>query len=317
MGKHDELPQMFPRGWYTLAFWDEVEPGQSVSMRCFDQPVVLSRDEAGAVALRYPSGDELPWPLVEQSGLILAYYDEQGRQPEFTVPEIEQWNEPEWARWVWRSVVIKTQGREVIENVADLAHFLPVHGAAVEEMKVILDGFKATQATVAGGYGEVGQVIHFKTTATYHGPGIQFSAMDGGVIPSVLVNTHVPVDHESIKLSFGVMIPLQGGDANATRQLGDLWIKEVSNGYFQDVAIWEHKRWRDKPMLCDGDGPIAAVRKWYRQFTTEDVSNTDLVWTWEPNERQVEQIEQGRRERAAVAAKRAARRAAREAPQKA
>ena len=35
---------------------------------------------------------------------------------------------------------------------------------------------------------------------------------------------------------------------------------------FQDVAIWEHKRWQDEPMLCDGDGPIGDLRKWYAQF---------------------------------------------------
>jgi len=316
MSSEQQPPPTFPRGWYTLGFSEEVKPGESLDMRCFDRPVALSRDDGGTLTLGYPSGDAVPWPLVEQSGLILAFYDEQGREPEFHVPEIEQWSEDEWAPWVWQSVVIKTQGREVIENVADLAHFLPVHGAAVEEMKVTLDGFKATQATVAGGFGEIGQPIFFKTTATYHGPGIQFSAMDGGVIPSVLVNTHVPVDQHSIKLSFGVMIPMQG-NLDATKQIGDLWIKEVSDGYFQDVAIWEHKRWRDKPMLCDGDGPIAALRKWYRQFTTEDVQNTDLLWTWDPNDKQIAQIEASRREREEVVARRNARRAARKAAQNA
>jgi 3-ketosteroid 9alpha-monooxygenase subunit A len=43
-------------------------------------------------------------------------------------------------------------------------------------------------------------------------------------------------------------------------------VAAARDGYFQDVAIWEHKRWRDKPLLVDGDGPIGEIRKWYQSF---------------------------------------------------
>ena len=38
------------------------------------------------------------------------------------------------------------------------------------------------------------------------------------------------------------------------------------DGYFEDVAIWENKRWRDRPILADGDGPIGELRSWFAQF---------------------------------------------------
>jgi 3-ketosteroid 9alpha-monooxygenase subunit A len=34
----------------------------------------------------------------------------------------------------------------------------------------------------------------------------------------------------------------------------------------QDVAIWQNKIRVDNPLMCDGDGPINMVRKWYSQF---------------------------------------------------
>ena len=37
------------------------------------------------------------------------------------------------------------------------------------------------------------------------------------------------------------------------------------------MPIWEHKIHLERPALCDGDGPIAALRRWGRQFY-EDVS---------------------------------------------
>jgi 3-ketosteroid 9alpha-monooxygenase subunit A len=34
----------------------------------------------------------------------------------------------------------------------------------------------------------------------------------------------------------------------------------------QDIPIWENKVYLEEPTLCDGDGPIAKYRKWFKQF---------------------------------------------------
>jgi hypothetical protein len=34
----------------------------------------------------------------------------------------------------------------------------------------------------------------------------------------------------------------------------------------EDSVIWEHKTYHERPLLCDGDGPIAKLRKWFGQF---------------------------------------------------
>ena len=39
--------------------------------------------------------------------------------------------------------------------------------------------------------------------------------------------------------------------------------------FHQDVAIWNNKCVIDNPLMCDGDGPIHLVRKWYSQFMTD------------------------------------------------
>jgi 3-ketosteroid 9alpha-monooxygenase subunit A len=39
--------------------------------------------------------------------------------------------------------------------------------------------------------------------------------------------------------------------------------------FHQDVAIWNNKCIIDNPLMCDGDGPIHMVRKWYSQFMTD------------------------------------------------
>jgi hypothetical protein len=40
-----------------------------------------------------------------------------------------------------------------------------------------------------------------------------------------------------------------------------------------DFPIWEHKRYRAKPPLCEADGPLGAFRAWARQFYSEDLAH--------------------------------------------
>ena len=37
----------------------------------------------------------------------------------------------------------------------------------------------------------------------------------------------------------------------------------------QDVAIWENKIYIPDPVVCDGDGPLHKLRKWYSQFLVD------------------------------------------------
>ena len=41
----------------------------------------------------------------------------------------------------------------------------------------------------------------------------------------------------------------------------------------EDIRIWEHKVYRDRPRICDGDGPIGRLRTWYRQFFTDEATH--------------------------------------------
>ena len=36
-----------------------------------------------------------------------------------------------------------------------------------------------------------------------------------------------------------------------------------------DVFVWSNKRFRDKAVLVQGDGPLPKLRKWFRQFYSE------------------------------------------------
>jgi 3-ketosteroid 9alpha-monooxygenase subunit A len=48
--------------------------------------------------------------------------------------------------------------------------------------------------------------------------------------------------------------------------VGRAFVAEIDRQFGQDIPIWENKIHLPRPLLCDGDGPIALLRSWARQF---------------------------------------------------
>ena len=55
--------------------------------------------------------------------------------------------------------------------------------------------------------------------------------------------------------------------------------KSFGVGFLQDVEIWRNKTRIDNPLLCEEDGPVYQLRRWYEQFyvdvedVTEEMTN--------------------------------------------
>ena len=212
-----------------------------------------------------PKGERIKaWPTCERNGLIFVFYDRNGGPPDYEIPTIEGHGVAPWGPWNSAKLHIKTQGREVVENVADRAHFSPVHNTEIHEFDNEFPDHMAIQRARGTAYPIGGGKDDFAIEATYYGPGYQISEMDG-VLRSRLLLAHTPIDEGHIDLRFGVS--LKGvGDGAQSQTFSQMYVDNLRNGFKEDIAIWEHKVWRDRPLLCDGDGPIGKLRKWYRQF---------------------------------------------------
>jgi 3-ketosteroid 9alpha-monooxygenase subunit A len=77
----------------------------------------------------------------------------------------------------------------------------------------------------------------------------------------------VPLHLKSFELRFGMIVrKMEGVSAEMSQQIAGAYIKGIQQGFYQDVDIWDNKVRIDNPLLCEGDGPIYKLRKWYRQF---------------------------------------------------
>jgi 3-ketosteroid 9alpha-monooxygenase subunit A len=210
------------------------------------------------------------YPVQEHSGMVLAYFGPTGSEADYEVPRIEEMDDPAWTSLQRSHIEIATQPREVIENIGDLAHFMPVHNTLIDDFEVTIDGPRATQYSVGRGHNLKNEPIPVVSIATYHGPAVQLTRLQWAY-DMVLINTHIPIEENRLLLRFGVMLKA-GAGVTLSPQVLEAHVAAARDGYFEDVAIWENKRWRDEPMLADGDGPIGKVREWYDSFFEDAVA---------------------------------------------
>ncbi len=67
----------------------------------------------------------------------------------------------------------------------------------------------------------------------------------------------------------------QGGlTDDQAKEIAETFTKGVELGFVQDVEIWRNKAKIDNPLLCEEDGPVYQLRRWYEQFyvDVEDVT---------------------------------------------
>jgi 3-ketosteroid 9alpha-monooxygenase subunit A len=301
------MKSTFATGWYVIAQAEELAPGAVHSMRYFGQKLVAWRGDHGVHVLdaycphlgadlgvggkvvgdsiqcpfhawrfggdgacvEVPYASKIParaciktWEVRERNGLVFVWYDGLGGAPTWEIPVQPEYGSPEWTSWTINLLTVKTVPREVMENVADRAHFPRVHNTHIDAWENEFVEHRAIQRAAGVAYPQGGGSDRFKLVATYYGPAYQITEMDSR-LPNVLVNAHTPVDEGTLHLRFGVMLKKTG------EKWAPMYLKNLQLGYQEDVAIWENKVWRDRPMLCDGDGPIGALRRWYKQFYPE------------------------------------------------
>lgn len=212
------------------------------------------------------------WPVLEENQLLFVWNDPEGNPPiaEQRIPRIDACFSAEWAQWEVDEMVIQTHCRELIDNVADKAHFGPVHGAVPYAFDNVFEGHLATQIMRSGSKRLAGDSV-LDSVATYFGPAYQITEMvgymDGHAIHSVLLNCHVPIDLKSFTLRYGVLVKKIPGLSDEQNQAMALaYVEQARNAFYEDVDIWHNKTRVDNPLLCDSDGPVYQLRKWYEQF---------------------------------------------------
>lgn len=216
-------------------------------------------------AKRIPPAAKLrPYPTVEKNGTVLVWYHPAGKEPGWEVPDVPEYGDPAWTPYERREWTVRSHNQELAENTVDQAHFRYLHGTnTVASTDVRADGpllHVVSKSKMGTAQGEADGTIDIRT----FGFGLGLTRFTG-IVETLVVTSGTPVDAERVHMRLAFTLR-KLPDSDATKGVGQAFVAEVERQFEQDIPIWENKIHLDRPVLCDGDGPIGALRAWAKQF---------------------------------------------------
>ncbi len=206
---------------------------------------------------RIPSRACIPtYPVVEQDGFVYFWYHAGGVDPQYEIPRVSEYGDPEWSKPHTYRFELKAALAEMAENNVDYAHFQFVHrrGESTDNSSSV---FKPM-----GYFSEVIEQLpdmDLSFTRYTWGPGIALMRITDLM---TIYATTTPIDRFHARLNWHFHFPLD------VEHTGPALIEGVTGefGLMADVPIWRDKVYRKRPVLVKGDGNIAEFRQWYSQF---------------------------------------------------
>jgi 3-ketosteroid 9alpha-monooxygenase subunit A len=206
--------------------------------------------------------------VVERAGAIWAWHDPEEQEPDMELPLFMQWDDPAWVRPVFDDLgMLACHPAEVVDNIVDVAHQLPIHGQDVFEFEVEFKNDKVTHRETGISRTALGDAgAKLSIDATYYGPGILLSAM-GGRFPSYFLIAHTPVEDGVIHVWHAALVQ----SANVPPGANDIAMARAfqaasRESFAQDFEIWSNKRPAVDILQLPDDGCYARSRRWYGQF---------------------------------------------------
>lgn len=205
------------------------------------------------------------FPVQEHYGNLMAWYHPEGAAPVYDLPVVPELESGEYTGPISQSHILRTCLQEMAENTVDGAHFQTIHNhpGAAEYERIAFEGpnmIMSSKQLFPSSHGPVEGVLATKTW------GFGFALVYYKTLVDVcMVTVNCPIDDDTSEQVFQVYYRNPERSEKIDR-IGQAFAKEVNRQLIDDQPIWENKVYREKPYLCDGDGPFFKFRRWTEQF---------------------------------------------------
>lgn len=256
-----------------------VRDGQHIegeSIRC---PFHGWRFGADGACNHIPYSDFIPkaaklrtYPTIERAGILWMWHDPEGLEPDVELPNFGgHFGEPGWVEWkIDLMGDLNSHGIEIVDNMADMGHFIPIHGAT--DWQYFANDFKGSHLHQYYSAGHRTLTTkpedQLMLDTWYEGPGFLQSEMQGH-FDSFIMIANTPVEDGVSRAWHALMVKVNDGSRPITDadRAAALEYQEASRlAFAQDVEIWANKAPCINPLAVPNDGPYGKVRTWYKQF---------------------------------------------------
>ncbi|MBS0366897.1 MAG: Rieske (2Fe-2S) protein [Proteobacteria bacterium] len=205
-------------------------------------------------------------PVVEQYGIVWAWYHPHGSAPQWEIPAIPELGSDGYIAARRGEWPVNTFIQELGENGVDFAHLKFLHHSPIIPTgECRADGIR-WHVNMANGYIVIEQT----------GPGLQVVRFTKGKVVTTMVSYPTPVSRSRTVMRMSFTHPVYAEDSAEAKLAADMLQEQVGQGAgaeagFEsvDMIVWNNKCYRDSPLLCDGDGEILKWRRYFSQFYVE------------------------------------------------
>ncbi|MET9488014.1 Rieske 2Fe-2S domain-containing protein [Nocardia sp. NPDC006630] len=235
------------------------------------------------------------WPTMVENKQLFVWNDPENKQPpaEAAIPRVDAAFDEQWTDWTWNSMIVDANCREVIDNVVDMAHFFYVHYGFPTFFKNVFEGHIASQYMTSVSredmMGATAKALGGKNVlqseASYYGPSymidyLKSESANGLVVEGYLINCHYPINENQFVLMYGAIAKKpEGVSPEQAAEIAEKFVGGLGKGFEQDANIWKRKSRINNPLLCEEDGPVYQLRRWYEQFYTDAADVTEEMTT--------------------------------------
>ena len=150
---------------------------------------------------------------------------------------------------------------EIAENGVDFAHFQFIHGTADLPEAELSWGEWDRNAIVRAKMGTPRGSVNGVITSKSIGPGQSWVRFEG-ICETLLIACLTPVDEDHVHVRYFFSQPKD----SKTGRVAQAIIADVVKQMDQDKVIWDRQYYAYKPIICQGDGPIAKFRMFYSKY---------------------------------------------------
>lgn len=232
--------------------------------------------EPGGSCSRIPYSKRIPpnarlrtYPVLERNGALWFWFDPEGASPDFDIPVIAEWGDAEFGTdWQHHTWVIRAHPQDILENGIDWPHVMPVHG--FDAPSGVVSAFEGPLYRWGADTGKEielldGQRESFSFRVETWGLGLS-QVRYRGLFSVVFQIGQTPVDEAHTRLSFSILTRARDRNHPEVAEALRRYVADNVRTLEQDFPIWENKLYRDRPLLCEADGPIHEFRRWAAQF---------------------------------------------------
>ncbi|MDE0700773.1 MAG: Rieske 2Fe-2S domain-containing protein [Acidimicrobiaceae bacterium] len=239
------------------------------------------------------------FPVEEVHGQIFMFHcgtatrQQAGEKVPYPVPRVSEIDDGSFVfRGHYDAGCVHTHVIELLENAADYAHFGRLHGRMdVPRTQFPIPGVEL-EHTVRLGLDDDREAhklpLHVQTALKVFGRRIERSRANAVVtftgagsianfritIPDVgeveIIQTQLPIAPFRQQVDFRWF-----ADRKVPRLVVRYVVENWISQWRKDRAVWQAKIFRESPTLCQDDGPVMPLRRWYSQFFPDSTPRAD------------------------------------------